>query len=524
MLTPVRRVLYLSVFLALLSGCANPATAALTPTPSAAPSESGSLQTGAKTVSQFISEDCAFQNQYDVTLKCGSLTVPEDRKQPNGKTIKLHVAIVKSPANNPQAEPVLILASNPSPLLKYAPQLAYAFQSIYEKRDLVVMDQRGVGASEPNLDCPELTDLYYASFDLLPFSKEMIAKTQDANSACHDRLAKSGITLSAYTSQASAEDYEDLRQALGYQKWSIFTIGYGTRLALILMRDYPQGISDVVMDSAIPLGANTYLSRATYTEQTLDRVFQRCASDALCLAAYPNLKQVFFQDVDQLNLHPAEVSAHDLESGKDFTFQVDGNRLISQTLAVIDQANSNTLPMLPQMIYQVKDGKYDQLSTYLGMVSYLEPVSAGIQSMIYCAEDVHSTSLAEIKTSAAGANPALSLYYETADQIDFSVCPIWDNSKAPAAKNQPARSPIPTLILSGDFSVSTPINWAMSLTKTLPVSYYVEFKAASAPVYFSELWSSCVAKIVDAFQAKPSAQPETTCASEQKNLTWITLK
>lgn len=528
MLAPVRQALYLIVLLTLLSGCASPVPA-LTPTPSAEPSQTGPSQTGAKTVSQLTTEDCAFQNQSDATIQCASLTVPEDRKQPTGKTIKLHVAIIKSSSNNPQAEPVLLLSSSPSPFLRYAGQLSYAFPGFYQTRDMILMDQRGVGASEPNLDCPELTDLYYAGFDLLPFSKEMAAKTQDANSACHDRLAKSGINLSAYTSQASAADFEDLRQALGIQKWSIYSIGYGARLASILMRDYPQGISDVIMDSPVPEGTSVYLNQAAYSEQALDRVFQRCAGDALCQAAYPNLKNVFLEDIDQLNLHPAEVSAHDLESGKDYTFRVDGNRLISQTLAVIDQARSNTLPILPKMIYQVKDGKYDELSTYLGMVSYLEPVSGGMQAMVYCLDDAHSTTQAEINASNAGATTALAQYYEAANQINFSSCQIWDTNQSPSGKasasfGQPVSSSIPTLILVGDFSVSTPTNWGLPLTKTLPVSYYVEFKAASAPIYFSELWSSCAAKIGDEFLAKPTAQPDTSCASEQKNLTWITLK
>ena len=73
-----------------------------------------------------------------------------------------------------------------------------------------------------------------------------------AGQACHDRLVQHGVDLSAYNSAATAADIEDLRVVLGYSKWNLYGGSYGSRIALTVMRDFPQGVRSVILDSAIP--------------------------------------------------------------------------------------------------------------------------------------------------------------------------------------------------------------------------------------------------------------------------------
>ena len=69
--------------------------------------------------------------------------------------------------------------------------------------------------------------------------------------ACHDRLSPSA-DLAAFNSTESAYDLADLRAALGIKQWNVFSHSYGTDLALIYMRQDPQGIRSVILDGLAP--------------------------------------------------------------------------------------------------------------------------------------------------------------------------------------------------------------------------------------------------------------------------------
>ena len=53
---------------------------------------------------------------------------------------------------------------------------------------------------------------------------------------CAAELRDKGIDLAAYNTEASADDLEDLRKALGAPKISLFGFSYGTHLALAAIR------------------------------------------------------------------------------------------------------------------------------------------------------------------------------------------------------------------------------------------------------------------------------------------------
>ena len=57
--------------------------------------------------------------------------------------------------------------------------------------------------------------------------------------ACHDRLESQGVDLSAYNSAEIAADVEDLRLALGVERWNLYGWSYGTRIALTFPRTEP---------------------------------------------------------------------------------------------------------------------------------------------------------------------------------------------------------------------------------------------------------------------------------------------
>jgi hypothetical protein len=140
-------------------------------------------------------------------VRCGYLVVPEDHSRPGGPTLRLAVAIFKSPAPHPAADPVLLLVGGPGGSALQTPGPHYIATSLNEwprDRDLIVFDQRGTGYSQPSLACPELNMVGNATTFL------------QAVRACHDRLVREGVNLHAYTTIQNTADVHDLVRVLGY--------------------------------------------------------------------------------------------------------------------------------------------------------------------------------------------------------------------------------------------------------------------------------------------------------------------
>ena len=135
----------------------------------------------------------------------------------------------------------------------------------------------------------------------------------EAICSCHDRLVSEDINLAAYNSAESAADLNDLRLTLGYEEWNLVGISYGTRLALTAMRDYPEGIRCVILDSTYPLQVSLYAEMPANFDRALNVFFHGCTTDPACSEAYPELEIVFFQLVDQLNDSPITFSATNSE-------------------------------------------------------------------------------------------------------------------------------------------------------------------------------------------------------------------
>ena len=122
--------------------------------------------------------------------------------------------------------------------------LIRTFSGLLENRDLILFDQRGVGYSEPSLDCPEIVEASLANLESNLNDDEWLRIDSDARQVCHNRLIAEGIDLSAYNSCQCGGDLDDLRRALGYDVWNLLGISYGTRLALTAMRDFGETGND----------------------------------------------------------------------------------------------------------------------------------------------------------------------------------------------------------------------------------------------------------------------------------------
>jgi pimeloyl-ACP methyl ester carboxylesterase len=83
-------------------------------------------------------------------------------------------------------------------------------------------------------------------------SEEAYRRVREVTRACHDRLRDEGVDLSRFTTQHNAADAIDLMRAMGHERWDVYGVSYGTRVALEMMRQAPEALRAAVLDSPYP--------------------------------------------------------------------------------------------------------------------------------------------------------------------------------------------------------------------------------------------------------------------------------
>ncbi|MBC7871519.1 MAG: alpha/beta fold hydrolase, partial [Chitinophagaceae bacterium] len=194
-----------------------------------------------ESVPRFEESSCDYSTPAGVDVTCGYVVVLEDHNNSEGETIRLALAILHSTSDTPLPDPIVSLTGGPGgSTLEYLPfTFRQNYRAFLETRDFIMFDQRGVGLSEPSLDCPNLLERNYEDAARLRSSQEAAQDDTDAILDCQQTLIESGADLTIYTTAQNAADVADIRVALGYDDWNLFGVSYGTKLALTTMRDYP---------------------------------------------------------------------------------------------------------------------------------------------------------------------------------------------------------------------------------------------------------------------------------------------
>lgn len=448
-------------------------------------------------------------------MYCGYLIVPENRAKLDSAMIQIHVAVFLSIAEGPDPDPVVHLSGGPgSSSLDVA---NYMFNqglgAILERRDFILFDQRGTGYSSPRLDCPEREALTGTLLSGTLSKDQATQAIVDAFHQCRDRLRAQGIDLSAYNSAASAADLNDLRLALGYDKLNLYGVSYGTRLALTMMRDYPDAVRSVVLDSTYPLEVNLYTALAANAERAFNVLFDDCTADPTCNTSYPNLRMVFYNLVDQLNANPATVFLS--VGGVDYPVSLTGDLLID--VLFVGLYNPAVAASMPKMIYQIQRGEYSILRNRLSL--YFEASSAlGMGTSVQCAEEIPFNSGNDAYTAAQNVQPEIAAFFPDSVQYLFTVCQDWSGAVLDPRENQPVTSDIPTLVLAGEFDPITPPAWGQMTATHLANSYFYEFRGNGHWVTRS---SRCSLSIALAFWDNPAVPPNSSCLGLQNSLKFV---
>ncbi len=487
-------------------------TVTVEPTPTEEPS--------AEPVATFEETSCPFDVPKDIVVECGFVIVPEDHNDPDGPTIRLAVAILKDQSEEHQPDPVLLLSGGPGEKTVHnALAMAQVLAPIHPNRDFVVFDQRGVGLSEPALECPEFMQ---ALLDLMDEPDPDVAlQTQfDAVMACRDRLVSEGHNLSAYNTTQNGADVNGIRIALGYDQVNLYGGSYGSLLAQATMRDYPEGIRSVVLTSVLPLEKSLFVEGSTTIAKAIMHLLDTCAIDEVCNSAYPDLQEVLFEVIDRLNADPIPITITNPLDGQSYDGLLTGDAVLGNLVSVLYQ--TPLIPSLPQAIYDVYNGDYE-LMTQLSSIrlTLLDAISRGMTFSVLCTEDLIGRTPEDLLNVRAAlprqlvgtADPeatATSTRGGIVEYGSFGICGNWPVQEAGAWVKEPLVSDIPTLILGGEFDPVTPPEYGQLVAEHLSHSYFFEFPGVGHFIIADE----CARSIAGTFFDDPTRAPDGSCVVE----------
>ena len=257
------------------------------------------------------------------------LTVPENRERPHGAQVQLPVAIVRSQAATKAPDPIVHLTGGPAnpafPIIGFV--LA---TDLGGPRDVIVVSQRGAAASTPSLDCPELADATWAQFATADPAAVEQRTYDDAVRQCRARLQASGVDLNSYNTVTNAADVADLRVALGVKNWNLWGLSYGTLFAQEVMRDHPDGLRSVVLDSLLPPNRGFGGTAGVHQRmKAIQHLLAGCAASPACAAAHPTLAGDLKDVVAALDAQPYQSVVTDPGTGTQHPIAITGRDLIA---------------------------------------------------------------------------------------------------------------------------------------------------------------------------------------------------
>jgi pimeloyl-ACP methyl ester carboxylesterase len=468
-------------------------------------------------VPEFEETSCPFEVPEGAPVSCGFVLVPEDHFNDSGKTLRIAVVVVKDESPDHQPDPVILLSGGPGEkTVANAPQLAPLLTPLHPNRDLIIFDQRGVGLSEPALECPGWEQAQYEVLDE-PEAEVALQTTFEALLLCRDRLVKEGQNLAAYTTLQNAADVNAIRIALGYEQMNLYGGSYGSHLAQAVMRDFPQAIRSVVLTSVYPLESSLFIDATTSTAEALLYLVERCEADQACSQAYPDLETVLFEVVERLNADPLEITLTDPVSGEEHDAVLTGDAAFANLAALLYQ--TQLIPALPQAIYDVYNGDY-ALITQLRSINlvFLEALSRGMEFSVLCTDDLIGKTPEDLLAAREQLPAVLNKSVDPEVMIEYSifgVCENWPVEEPGAWVKEPVVSDIPTLLLAGEFDPVTPPEYGQLVASHLSQGYFFEFPGIGHNITIA---SPCALEMAGAFLDDPTQAPDASCIEESPDL------
>lgn len=404
-----------------------------------------------------------FEGQ-NVTGELGRLVVRENRSNPQTKLIELAFVRLKSTADKP-GYPVVYLDGGPgSSAINIArvPDYMRAFMKLRETGDVILLDQRGIGRSKPNLSRLASDNLPLDAFANND-SMMRVFKARLGDAVTYFR--SQGVDIHAYNTIESAHDVDDLRKALGAEKLNLVGFSYGTHLGLACIRYHGANLNRVVL---VGTEGPDHTNKLPSTSDTsLKRLASLAAAAPELGGKVPDLVGMLREVLARLEKQPVTLQITDQRTKKPIEVTVGKNGL--QFLIMRDLGDTNDLPIFPAWFYTMHQGDYSILARFVER--RYNQYSGGIGVMPFVMDASSGTTKKRLAQIEAEAKTAL-----LGGMVNFPFPDVGDAVGSPDLGDKfraPIRTNVATLFISGTLDNNTPPFQADEVRKTFKTSTHL---------------------------------------------------
>ena len=428
--------------------------------------------------------------------RCGTLKVFEDRSKGTGRTISLAIVVLPALSDDDRDDPLVFLAGGPGQgAAKMAPLVRAAFSRIQRHRDIVLVDQRGTGRSHP-LNCEPQDDSL----------KSLLADDEVSLARLRECLAGYDADPRLYTTPIAMDDLEDVRAFLGYRQLNLYGGSYGTRAAMVYLRQHPERVRTLTLDGVAPTDMRLPLFAARDAGRALDQVLADCAKDAGCATAYPGLRARVTAMLSRLERSPAEVTLMHPLAGTLETITVTPRVVAGALLSGL--YSPSTAAMVPLLLERATRNDFQALMALALAGDQSENMSTGMQLSVLCSED--ASQVDDDRVTQASSD---SLFGRHLASGQLAACRVWPRGSVPAAYFEPVVSEVPALVLSGDLDPVTPPAWGEAVVRHLRNGRHFIATGTGHGV----ATTPCGVRVVEDFLEKgSSSQLDTSCLTEPR--------
>ncbi len=468
--------------------------AACQPTPEASP-EGAQRQYG-----QLTFKPCTLtsaQASSNVEAECATLQVPENPAAPDGRRIGLNIAWLDT-ANEGEGkqDPVFFLAGGPGQsATEVAAIVNQALREVRKKRDIILVDQRGTGKSNP-LTCVDANGKALAFDENAAPTPAVIAEyAQRCAAALVDRA-----DTRFYTTTEAIGDLDAVRAALGVEKINLVGGSYGTRVAQQYAARFPQHTRAVVIDGVAPNDLAVGGDFANTFESAIELQSAQCQKDPACAKRFPvDTRSQLRNVMTTLAKAPVEVEYRDPGTAVVRRDPISADTVTS--LAFMFSYMPELSALLPVVLDEAAQGRYAPLMSLNSMATrnMAGQMNQGMQWSVICAEDADRYQEAPAGDSLLGPQVA---------RMFFAACPAWNVGTRPKNFTAPLNTPVPVLLLSGELDPVTPPRYAEQVLKHLPNGRHLVARGQG----HGTLNAGCMPRLLAQFMDKADARSlDATC-------------
>ena len=394
----------------------------------------------------------------------GHLMVRENRKKPNSNLIELIFVRFKSIADKP-GYPTVYLDGGPGSSatnIANVPEYMRAFQKLREVGDVILLDQRGVGRSKPNLTHRASESL---PLDVFADRAAALQTFKERAKVAADYFRAQGVDILAYNSIESANDVDDLRKALGAEKLNLVGFSYGTHLGLACLRYHGKNLNRVVLVGTE--GPDHTDKLPSTSDISIRRLSTIVAKDPELGPKMPDLTATLKRTLDRLEKKPVTITITDQRTRKPVDIKI--GKIGLQFLIMRDLGDTNDLPIFPLWFYTMDKGDYSILKRFAER--RYNQYGAGINVMSIVMDISSGVSKARKKQIQKEASTAL-----LGDIVNFPLSEMGDvfgNPDLGDVYRSPLKTNVTTLFLSGVLDNNTQPFQADEVRKTFKNSTHI---------------------------------------------------